>query len=204
MKTLLAAASALLFSTAIVAPAQAATITYTLTGTFSGINGGPFTDVDAVFTAIGDTDDAYDISGGTTTVVPLSSFSAVAGGLTYTFTTPISFFVNRSANFAGFNASDLSTGFLRFLGTSPAALTSYDGVSDLPATAVTFYTDGNTGTYNTDRGDVLVTSGTNMVLSASAAGVVPEPATWAMMIGGMGLAGGALRRRKANVSVRYA
>lgn len=33
---------------------------------------------------------------------------------------------------------------------------------------------------------------------------VPEPATWAMMIGGIGLAGGALRRRKPNVSVRYA
>ena len=33
---------------------------------------------------------------------------------------------------------------------------------------------------------------------------VPEPATWAMMIGGMGAAGVALRRRKANVSVRYA
>ena len=33
---------------------------------------------------------------------------------------------------------------------------------------------------------------------------VPEPATWAMMIGGIGAAGGALRRRKATVSVRYA
>ena len=32
-----------------------------------------------------------------------------------------------------------------------------------------------------------------------AAGAVPEPATWAMMIGGMGLAGGTLRRRKAVV-----
>ena len=32
--------------------------------------------------------------------------------------------------------------------------------------------------------------------------VVPEPATWAMMIGGMALAGGALRRRR--VSVTYA
>lgn len=33
---------------------------------------------------------------------------------------------------------------------------------------------------------------------------VPEPATWAMMIGGIGLAGGALRRRKARTSVTYA
>lgn len=33
---------------------------------------------------------------------------------------------------------------------------------------------------------------------------VPEPATWAMMIFGFGLVGGAVRRRKANVSVSYA
>lgn len=35
---------------------------------------------------------------------------------------------------------------------------------------------------------------------------VPEPATWAMMIGGFGMVGGAMRsaRRKQTVSVRYA
>jgi hypothetical protein len=32
---------------------------------------------------------------------------------------------------------------------------------------------------------------------------VPEPASWAMMIGGFGLIGAALRRRKANVNVRF-
>jgi hypothetical protein len=37
-------------------------------------------------------------------------------------------------------------------------------------------------------------------------GVVPEPATWAMMIGGFGMVGGAMRsaRRKQKVSVTYA
>jgi hypothetical protein len=30
---------------------------------------------------------------------------------------------------------------------------------------------------------------------------VPEPATWAMMIGGFGLVGGALRRRRSLASV---
>ncbi|BAK67956.1 hypothetical protein SLG_32810 [Sphingobium sp. SYK-6] len=33
---------------------------------------------------------------------------------------------------------------------------------------------------------------------------IPEPATWAMMIGGLGAAGAMLRRRKANVSVNFA
>ena len=36
--------------------------------------------------------------------------------------------------------------------------------------------------------------------SATVAPPVPEPATWAMMIGGFGLAGGAMRRRKTNLS----
>ncbi|MEL6875314.1 MAG: PEPxxWA-CTERM sorting domain-containing protein, partial [Pseudomonadota bacterium] len=33
---------------------------------------------------------------------------------------------------------------------------------------------------------------------------VPEPGTWAMMILGFGLVGGAMRRRKASVTVSYA
>ena len=33
---------------------------------------------------------------------------------------------------------------------------------------------------------------------------IPEPATWAMMIGGFGAAGGMMRRRKQRVSVRFA
>jgi hypothetical protein len=31
---------------------------------------------------------------------------------------------------------------------------------------------------------------------------VPEPAAWVLMIGGFGLAGGALRRRKAGTALR--
>ena len=33
---------------------------------------------------------------------------------------------------------------------------------------------------------------------------VPEPATWAMMVGGLGVIGSAMRRHKAKTSVRYA
>ena len=33
---------------------------------------------------------------------------------------------------------------------------------------------------------------------------VPEPATWAMMITGFGMIGGAMRRRKATATLRYA
>lgn len=43
-----------------------------------------------------------------------------------------------------------------------------------------------------------VYSGTQVIASVSGAtGAVPEPATWALMIGGFGLAGAALRRRRS-------
>ena len=205
MKTrLLAAGAALLVSTSIVAPAQAATITYTLTGSFSGVNGGEFNNVDAVFTGVGDTDDAAPFPGlSNATLVPLSSFSAVASGLTYTFTTPISFFVNRDDNFAGFVDGPLTKGFVRYLGTSPIAFASYDGVSTLAPTAATFYTDFNTGTFNTDRGDVVVTSATGLTLSATIA-AVPEPATWAMMLVGFGMMGASMRYRRKSTAVSFA
>jgi len=36
--------------------------------------------------------------------------------------------------------------------------------------------------------------------SATVTGAVPEPATWAMMIAGFGLVGGAMRRRSTKVA----
>jgi len=57
----------------------------------------------------------------------------------------------------------------------------------------------------------LVVSGTTSVSSSFGGSInfiaaVPEPASWALMIGGFGLVGGAMRRRakQANVSVAYA
>ena len=67
-------------------------------------------------------------------------------------------------------------------------------------------------TYSSSLGFTQATMGQEFVLSLSARvrrggtlstsvaydeSAVPEPATWAMMIGGMGVAGGALRRRRA-------
>jgi hypothetical protein len=33
---------------------------------------------------------------------------------------------------------------------------------------------------------------------------VPEPTTWAMMIGGIGMVGGAMRRRRVSTKVSFA
>jgi hypothetical protein len=43
---------------------------------------------------------------------------------------------------------------------------------------------------------------TNLVFDPALS--VPEPATWAMMIGGMGMVGGAMRRRRRKVAVGFA
>ncbi len=45
----------------------------------------------------------------------------------------------------------------------------------------------------------VVQGGGDIVASGSPAGAVPEPATWAMMVGGLGLVGAATRRRSATV-----
>lgn len=42
------------------------------------------------------------------------------------------------------------------------------------------------------------------ITATTAAGAVPEPATWAMMIGGFGMVGGAMRRRKVATTVSFA
>ena len=61
-----------------------------------------------------------------------------------------------------------------------------------------------TGTYSLlNRAGAPIATGSGTVRFL-AAGAVPEPATWAMMIGGFGMIGAALRRRKAGGRVAFA
>jgi len=48
------------------------------------------------------------------------------------------------------------------------------------------------------------TGSTTFNFDTAAAGGVPEPASWAMMIGGFGVVGGTLRRRKVRTTVSFA
>ena len=57
---------------------------------------------------------------------------------------------------------------------------------------------------DTFAGDEGTIAGGFSLTLVTDAGVVPEPATWAMMIGGFGAAGAAMRRRRHAVKVSYA
>lgn len=71
-------------------------------------------------------------------------------------------------------------------------VSQYDGV--LPTS---YATDGTTITSFTDRGTAFAFNGT---VNTDPTPVVPEPASWAMMIGGFALAGAAMRRRRVAAS----
>ena len=99
---------------------------------------------------------------------------------------------------------------LSFVASGSAALVEAFDVDDNLIGSLTF-TFPTLGTYSnpfpnlvfgririTETGDHF--SLDNLVVDAAG---IPEPATWAMMIGGIGAAGGALRRRRSG-SVRFA
>lgn len=105
-----------------------------------------------------------------------------------------------------FNSVDLTYAFddqNAFFGGGTATFALSDGTSrsfafDNLAGFETFTLNAGRITSVTITGDAPFAID-NVVLNNS----VPEPASWAMMIGGLGLAGGALRRRQST-AVRYA
>lgn len=88
------------------------------------------------------------------------------------------------ADWAGSIAGATVSGFS--VGAGSGALPTYHAFAD----NVTFNTRSGTTTYNFETAGI---------------GAVPEPSTWAMMLLGFGLVGGAMRRRgKQTVRMRYA
>jgi hypothetical protein len=98
--------------------------------------------------------------------------------------------VNGTAGtFTTLNSTDNRGRFIGFSDTSPINVT-FDLSNNSEFDVVSYVTTSNA---------VIPPTPTVDLTSA-----VPEPATWAMMILGFGLVGGAMRRRKHQVFVRYA
>lgn len=179
--------------------AMAATITYTLTGTASARIGNTSENGAFVATGIGDTSNlGFPFSPNTPTVT-LSSFTVAFGSNVYTATGAMRFFDNQGNGISGFN-DILAADVLDF---QSAAFTSYNAISNIGPLPVAFTF---TNTIATTAGALNFTSNpSNLVFSAVTGAVqaVPEPATWAMMLAGFGIVGGAMRRRQ-RVTVTYA
>jgi len=58
-------------------------------------------------------------------------------------------------------------------------------------------------TFNSTGGSPFTASATLSNPPSDVTPAVPEPATWAMMLGGFGLIGAAMRRRRTDVSVKF-
>jgi len=91
--------------------------------------------------------------------------------------------LNGPAGFTSINYTPVTSGTFEFRTLGPV---------DLLAGTYTLEVRGRTGGQASYAGDFTL------------AGGVPEPAAWAMMIGGFGMAGGALRRRRVEAKVRFA
>ena len=179
-------------------PAMAAPVIYTFTGTFSGVNGGPFANVDATFTGMADTNDlAFNGRSYFTALTSLQAVSPTAG--TFNITDPSFFYVNDNG-YAGleFGALD-DTSF--FSGIN-FGLVGYDGSTSVSTTPIDYF-EGIDATFNTDRGSVTIRNATNGTFAAAVA-AVPEPATWAMMLVGFGMMGASLRYRRKSTAVSFA
>jgi len=95
--------------------------------------------------------------------------------------------------------------FAAFTAETPIRFTNGDnfiGLRAVGANGEAFY--GYAFTTNNVLNTIAFESTANATITATtAAGVVPEPDTWAMMIGGFAMIGGAMRRR-AGVNVAFA
>jgi len=86
--------------------------------------------------------------------------------------------------------------------TKAGEILSRFDLSDIPVETIEGVTVDNLGNIYLAGENSLVGLGSGLIKLKrnEVAAAVPEPATWAMMLGGLGLVGGAMRRRKVSVA----
>lgn len=146
----------------------------------------PFDDATALINSNNENASNFYPSGTTITF----SFAQLVSGLSFTFN---NYGTNATSNYAAFGTSGtlISSGFLGDVENFDLVSVAGSGISRLLVS--------NDGSSNWTYGIGELT------YTADAAGAVPEPATWGMMILGFGVIGGAMRRRaKVTTTVSYA
>lgn len=120
---------------------------------------------------------------------------------TYRLTFDLTGFNPATASFSGRGAAD-DGGQLFLNGASIGSIGNFTGWTSFSANSG-FIAGVNTLDFVSTNGGGP--AGARIEFSASnVGGAVPEPASWALMVGGFGFAGAALRRRRSQVRVTYA
>ena len=179
---------ALLVLTSAEAPADI--LTFLHAGNGSGtLDGIPFSASDFLITAIGDTDDRHETSGGWH-IHHTSASISIEGVADVDFVTPTSHFVNNTLQLVGFGHDDAGD---LFNGPDDPLFSNWDMLSPIgPITGQGILLQwGIVGGVNTTGGILFFDDGTTDAIFSA----VPEPGTLAIfVVGGMGL----IVRRRTN------
>ena len=208
------------------APSYAAITVYTSQASFLAAVGTAGVDTFAGFSTTGSTPSpivrtagAYGYTGSVSTTSFFGAGTAANPWLsTNTATDTMTFNAFTGGTIAGFGGnffgSDITGAFaagnITLTATDASGTTTYTLVAPTTASFIGFVS--TTGILSATVASVQPTSGflwptvDNLTLAAPRAVTpgVPEPATWAMMIVGFGLVGGAMRRRAVSARVTYA
>ena len=213
MKKFLFLAGSAALALASATSASATTITFTVNGFGTAFTGNGVVEGAYVITGVGDTDTYFNPpQAPTANVIALDSFSISFGNTTYTSLLPVAFFTNPSVNVGGFNTfNPMNNQILTFLVFQFAQPNSYNALTSFGPVGIqnggSQYVAGpgpNFGHFlPTDGGPFqwLAPRVNSFSAELSSLQPVPEPASWAMMIAGFGIAGAAMRR-KAKVSTK--
>jgi hypothetical protein len=182
--------------------AQAAAITYTLQGFGVATVGNSLFEGAFSIVGKGDTNNfLHPPQAPTANVVALNSLTVNFGGTTITSIDPAVFFTNPPASYNGFNIIQ-GANIATLLGFRFQTPNTYDARGDFgPAPTSFVFSMTRPGPFpqgqfmHTDLGLFQWGRVDATVFTARLDGGVPEPAAWALMLAGFGLAGAALRRK---------
>jgi opacity protein-like surface antigen len=133
--------------------------------------------------------------------VPMIGLNTNNGFFTLTFASAISSFL-AEVNWTANNPTNATMGVYDVAGNLIESLTlEANGVNQVPVGFHGFSETSNSIKSIRFSNEYI---GIRNISTATAAGAVPEPATWAMMILGMGAVGFAMRRRRKNVTTTVA
>jgi hypothetical protein len=189
----LAAAFMLVNAAILSAPASAASFIYTISGNGSGsLNGVAFDDADYTFTLTADGSSLYqDVALQIHTSLTSAAFTIDnAGSGILLGQTQFGEYYNQ----AFFGMGPYGVDLLDFYLPHATDITQAAG----PLTGTGIYALDYFNNIATSAGLLSLNESSDVTFSSSAA--VPELATWGMMVGGFGVIGAAMRRRKVKVS----